>query len=68
MVIRRHQMPGETTADQLMTKRGWILKGSLWELPGKLGGPKLSTGLVDRIWQEQGPRKLEMLVAQKERE
>lgn len=67
MAIKRHQEPGEPTAEQVMSRRGWVFKAGLWELSGARD-KRLQAGLVERIWQEQGPRKLELLAAQKERE
>jgi hypothetical protein len=63
--MKRHQEPGEATAAEVFEKLGWRREFGYWIRD--VGGSviKFSAGVAARLWEDQGPRKLELIVRQK---
>jgi len=59
--MKRHKPPGEETAAQVFERLGWMRDQGYWVKDGL----KFSVGIAERLWEEQGPRKLELLVREK---
>lgn len=68
MGFKRYKEPGEATAAEVMERLGWTLRGGFWEKDKDGDVRKLSAGFTARIWEEQGPRKLELMARNKENE
>lgn len=62
----RHKDPGEESVEQVFARLSWRLVRGFWAKKADSGEDlKFSAGIARRIWEEQGPRKLEMLVRQR---
>lgn len=59
-MMRRWMPPGELTAEQVMERAGYQLAdGGVW----RKGDRSYTTAVVNRIWEEDGPKKLALVVS-----
>lgn len=64
--MRRHKEPGEESVEQVFERLSWRLERGFWVKKAPNGEDlKFSMGVARQLWEEQGPRKLELLVRER---
>lgn len=64
--MRRHKEPGEESVEQVFERLSWRLERGYWVKEDDAGTKRLfSAGVARQLWEEQGPRKLELLIREK---
>lgn len=64
--MRRHKEPGEESVEDVFKRLSWRLVRGFWvKKDSNDEDVKFSAGVARQLWEEQGPRKLELLVREK---